>query len=162
MVGCSDDTSDRGAPVPLATGSIELSWTVARAQEAGSCERFGADRLQAALGAEGYVVQQLTAPCADFSASMKQYVGDYALSMTLVDENGYRVTERVLSIRFVLREDENELIEFDFPESSFLHAADGGGGAGGSSDGGAPAGGAGLEVQESGAGGVAASESGDE
>jgi hypothetical protein len=80
------------------------------------------------------------------------------LSTTLVDGDGFRVTERVVSISFDLVEGEHELIEVDFPESSFLHGAGGAGGAGGGSEGGAPAsGGSDAEVDAAGSGGVAAS-----
>jgi hypothetical protein len=163
-LACSDDAVGPSASADAGTGRVELTWTIGGEQQASSCERFGADALNAVLMDEGYVVDRRQAPCADFSASMEAYVDDYVLSTTLIDSDGYRITERVVSISFDLLEGETELIEVDFPESSFLGGAggaDGEGGAGGGSGSEAAAGGgADSQTDAAGAGGVGGSGNG--
>jgi hypothetical protein len=56
-----------------------------------------------------------------------------------VDQGHFRLTERTVTTTFILNQDEQEVIDVDFPESSFFNggsaAGNGGAGAGGEASG---------------------------
>ena len=159
-LACSD--GETPAPVELPTGTVELHWTLGAAPDASRCERFGVDAFHATLFDAGYAVERFRAPCEELSATVELFADDYVLSMTLIDEDAFRVTERIVSIRFFLDVGENERIDVDFPVSSFFSDSGDTGGQGGQAQepaipgDAAGAGGVGADVGAGGAGGSSA------
>lgn len=149
-LGCSD--GETLAPSDLPTGTVELHWTLGGEEDASQCERFGAEALHATLFDAGYVVEQFLAPCDELSATVELFVDDYALAMTLVDQGGFRVTERAITISFVLDAGETERIDVDFPARTFFNDSGAGGEGGQPEEPGNAAGAAGAEGELAGAG----------
>jgi len=129
LVGCSDD-DDVQAPVPASTGTVQLNWTIGGRTDPELCARFGVAAFHVVVFNAGWAGDRLEFPCEDFSASLKLFVGDYAVRMTLLDQGHFRLTERSVTTTFILDQDEQEVIDVDFPESSFLNGGSASGNAG--------------------------------
>lgn len=115
--GCSDNDDGgygRGPAGPLVTGSLELRWTILGSTDAEACEAIGAIDFETVVS-DGFAVSELEADCAEFSAPMTLYVGDYVARSRLVDANDTTITHRVFLDRVRVLEDEVTVVNLDFP-----------------------------------------------
>jgi hypothetical protein len=115
--GCSDNDDGRYGPGPdrpLVTGTLELRWTIEGSSEAEACEAIGAIDFETVIS-DGFAVSELEADCAEFSAPMTLYVGDYVARSRLVDANDTTITHRVVLDRVRVLQDEVTVVRIDFP-----------------------------------------------
>ena len=115
--GCSDNDDrgyGRGPAGPLVTGSLELRWSIEGSTDAEACDAIGAIDFETVVS-DGFAVSELEADCAEFSAPMTLYIGDYVARSRLVDANDTTITHRVFLDRVRVLEDEVTVVELDFP-----------------------------------------------
>jgi hypothetical protein len=115
--GCSDDDDRRygdGPIGPIATGQLELRWSIDGSTDIAACEAIGAIDFETVVS-DGYAFSELEADCAEFSAPLTLYIGDYVTRSRLVDENDSNVTRRVVLDRVRILEDEITVLPIDFP-----------------------------------------------
>jgi hypothetical protein len=155
LVGCSDGD---GVAVGAAIGTVQLNWTIGGQRGPDLCARFGAAALHVVLIEDGFAVDRFEFPCEDFSTSLELLADDYAVRMTLVDAGHFRLTDRTVTTTFLLYQGEREVIDVDFPESSFFNGGSSGGNGG--ADAGGEAGSAGSPAPSSEGGAAAAASAG--
>jgi len=117
--GCSDNDDDRwygggGPNGPIATGQLELRWSIDGSTDVAACEAIGAIDFETQVS-DGFAVSELEADCAEFSAPLTLYIGDYVARSRLVDENDLTVTRRVVLDRLRILEDQVTVLPIDFP-----------------------------------------------
>jgi hypothetical protein len=147
LAGCSEGSDE--VSVEALTGTVQLNWTIGGQASPDMCGQFAVAAFHVTLIDDGFVVDRFEFPCEDFSASLKLFVDDYAVRTTLVDAGNFRLTDRTVTTTFSLFQGEREVIDVDFPESSFFSgvpsggngAVGAGGEAGGTATGGIAAGG---------------------
>lgn len=115
--GCSDDDDRRYGPGPISprlSGQLELRWSIDGSSDLAACEAIGAVDFETIVS-DGYNYEELEADCAEFSAPMTLYIGDYVARSRLVDEKDSTVTRRVVLDRIRILEDQVTVLPIDFP-----------------------------------------------
>lgn len=126
LTGCYVSTEPLPGPepgplpvIPVATGTLTVSWTVAGSHSAPACSQFGADDLQLVVrDSSQRPLMTVRAPCTDFSLPVKLPRGDYEAEAKLVDASGNDVSTAlpIPDIRIV--PGSNLTIDIEFPSTS--------------------------------------------
>ncbi len=114
--GCSDDKRRYGqGPIgPSLSGQLELRWSIEGSTDVAACEAIDAVDFETVVS-DGFAFSELEADCAEFSAPMTLYIGDYVARSRLVDAADRTVTRRVVLDRIRILEDQVTVLTIDFP-----------------------------------------------
>lgn len=123
----------------MATGTLEMSWSIEGRQDAAACEEVGAIAFDTVLYDQGFAIGRWRAPCADFERSIDLFVDDFVTRSTLIDVNESAVLRRVVEDRFVILEGQVTQVVIDFPLPGSPMPPSPDAGAAPASDAGAPA-----------------------
>jgi hypothetical protein len=107
--------------VPIRTGTVTLSWTVAGSHSAPACTQFGATTLELVItDSRLRPVMTVTAPCSDFSVTTRLPAGDYEAEARLLDARSSDVSTALPlhDIRVIPGTDLT--LDIEFPSSSRL------------------------------------------
>ena len=126
LTGCYVSTEPLPGPepgplpvIPIATGTVTVSWTVAGSHSAPACSQFGAEQLELVVRDSAQrPVTTVRAPCTDFSVRVTLPRGNYEAEARLVDASGNDVSTAlpIPDIRIV--PGTNLTIDTEFPSTS--------------------------------------------
>lgn len=106
---------------PIQTGTITVSWTVAGSHSAPACTQFGADEIELVVRDQfNRPVTTVSAPCSDFSLTVRLPVGNYEAEARLVDARSNDVSTALplRDIRVIRGSDLT--LDIEFPSTSRL------------------------------------------
>jgi hypothetical protein len=126
LTGCYVSTEPFPGPepgpipvIPVVTGTVTVSWTVAGSHSAPACSQFGAEELELVVSdAFRRPVMTVSAPCTDFELPVKLPRGNYEALARLVDASGNAISTGLplRDIRIIPGSDLT--IDIDFPSTS--------------------------------------------
>ena len=126
LTGCYVSTEPLPGPepgpipvIPVQTGTVTVSWTVAGSHSAPACSQFGAEDLELTVRDTSHrPVTTVRAPCADFSLPVTLPRGNYEAEARLVDASGNDVSTALPLQDIRIVPDSNLTIDIEFPATS--------------------------------------------
>jgi hypothetical protein len=118
-LACSEDHDERFGPYPPPSperlGTVEFRWSIDGAQDPAACAAAEAATFQSLIADGGYIVEDIAAPCEDFSATLPLFVDDFRARSSLVSVSGYPVLGRIVEDLFVVERAHVTRLVIDFP-----------------------------------------------
>jgi len=119
--GCT--VSSTGSPPPSsssATGTLSAYWTLDGYDDATVCADYAVDRVDVVVyDADGFNSADARVFCEDFGVSFDLGAGWYSTEMTLLDVDGFDMSDTVVVDVRVLR-DTDVTVDVDFPGSGIF------------------------------------------
>jgi len=118
--GCVVSEDHSPPPTSSATGMLTAYWTLDGYDDATVCADYGVDRVDVVVyDADGFNTADARVFCEDFGVSFDLGAGWYSTEMTLLDVDGYDMSDTVVVDVQVLRDTE-VIIDVDFPGSGIF------------------------------------------
>ncbi len=97
-------------------GSMTMSFTIDSSNHASECVYYGADQLEVTLfDAAGAPVITVDAPCEGHDLSVELDEGEYSAEATLIDLDGFPVSDTLVLDAFRVIDQTDLVIDLDFP-----------------------------------------------
>lgn len=119
LSGCFVGTSGTGPTPGQATGTLTTSWTLDHSSTADVCVYYRVDRVNVVLVDDlGDVVVDEEPYCEEFGLSYELATGWYSTEVTLLDLDGYAVSDTVVVDDVRVVRDTEVFVDVDFPDGA--------------------------------------------
>jgi hypothetical protein len=123
LVACSRDADNNYQYVPPVqpsgpTGTLEYHWSINGRQVAEDCDAVGAVLFESLVADDGFLVEDVNAPCDDFEATLPLYVDDFVARSAMTTASGTLALGRIVQDVFVIEEAKVTTLVMDFPSAA--------------------------------------------
>jgi hypothetical protein len=120
--GCSVRTTD-GSPPPTSSGygTLTALWTLDGAADSDVCAFYAIDRVDVVVFDDaGFVIADALPICEDFGISFDVRTGWYSTEMTLLDFDGFAVSDTVVVEDLRVQRNTETVVDVDFPDATIF------------------------------------------
>jgi hypothetical protein len=119
LSACFVGSSDTGHTPAQSIGTLTTSWTLDHASTADVCVYYHVDRVNVVLVDDlGAVVADEEPFCEDFGISHDLATGAYTTEVTLLDLDGYALSDTVVVHDVRVVRDTEVFVDVDFPDAA--------------------------------------------
>lgn len=110
---------DDDRPSPTSYGTLTAFWTLDGSAHPSVCSFYAVDRVDVAVYDDaGFFVADAQPLCEDFGISFDVATGWYETEMTLLDFDGFAVSDTVIVDDLRVLRDTEVIVDVDFPDST--------------------------------------------